>query len=286
VDDAAHAGAGVTVLLATLWMTLVAAGAFIARPMPSRLADLRTAARAATATTTTTTTTNRPPRSGLTERLGAAAIRLALRASARPAMPVAPELARRVGGVILATLTPLPVFPIVALPAGAIAWVLPAVATRRRRARAHAAIAHDMPEVVDLLVLGVGAGLSVRQALEAVARRSRGPLAVHLRTVTADVARGRRLADALDDLPARAGDCVRPLVAALTSAERYGAPLGAALDRMADEVRAVRRRRAEEAARRVPVKLLFPLVACILPAFALLTVAPLIAGALKTLRLP
>ena len=69
------------------------------------------------------------------------------------------------------------------------------------------------------------------------------------------------------------------------ASERYGAPLGAGLERLADEVRRDRRRRAEEAARRIPVKLLFPLVGCVLPAFALLTVAPLVAGALGSLRL-
>ena len=67
--------------------------------------------------------------------------------------------------------------------------------------------------------------------------------------------------------------------------ERYGAPLGPALERIAADVRRRRQRRAEEAARKVPVALLFPLVLCILPAFALLTVAPLIAGALRELRL-
>lgn len=272
-----------TAILATLWMAFVATGAFIARPLPSRLAALHASAAGRTKTTTRARRHTRPR---VTERVGTAAIRLAQRASGRPATPVVPEIARRVGGVVIATVAPMPVLPLAAIPAGAIAWVVPAIAARRRHTRALTAIACDMPEVVDLLVLGVGAGLSVRQALEAVARRSRGPLAVQLRAVTADIERGRRLADALDDLPARAGDSVRPLVAALTSAERYGAPLGPALDRMADEVRAIRRRRAEEAARRVPIKLLFPLVACILPAFALLTVAPLIAGALKTLRLP
>src|SRR3712207_6889914 len=54
------------------------------------------------------------------------------------------------------------------------------------------------------------------------------------------------------------------------------------LDRLAFEVRADRRRRAEEAARRVPVKLLFPLVLCTLPAFALLTMAPLLADRKST----
>ncbi len=99
------------------------------------------------------------------------------------------------------------------------------------------------------------------------------------------MALGRRLADALDDLPGRAGESLRALVAALVASERYGAPLGAGLDRLADEVRRERRRRAEEAARKVPVKLLFPLVTCTLPAFGLLTVAPLIASAVRSLRI-
>ena len=77
---------------------------------------------------------------------------------------------------------------------------------------------------------------------------------------------------------------VLPLVAALLASERYGAPLLDGLARLAAELRSDRRRRAEEAARRVPVKLLFPLVFCTLPAFALLTVAPLLAGALGSLR--
>ena len=75
-----------------------------------------------------------------------------------------------------------------------------------------------------------------------------------------DVDRGRRLADALDDVPARAGEVARPLTAALVASERYGAPVVAGLERLAGDVRRDRRRRAEEAARRVPVKLLFPLV--------------------------
>ena len=106
-----------------------------------------------------------------------------------------------------------------------------------------------------------------------------------LRRVVADVRVGRRLADALEDVPARAGEAVRPLVVALVASDRYGAPLSAALERLAGEVRRDRRRRAEEAARRVPVKLLFPLIGCTLPAFALLTVAPLVAGTVRSLRL-
>jgi tight adherence protein C len=197
----------------------------------------------------------------------------------------APGEGRRVATALLVAAVALPVLPPLALPAGAVAWALPALGARRRHRRHLAAVAADLPDVVDLLVLAVGAGLTVRLAVGAVSRRAAGPLGAELARAGQEADLGRRLADALDDIPDRAGEATRPLVAALVSSERYGAPLGASLERLAHEVRADRRRRAEEAARKVPVKLLFPLVSCTLPAFGLLTVAPLIASAVRSLRL-
>ena len=183
--------------------------------------------------------------------------------------------------LVLAAAIALPLVPLVA---GA-AWGVPrhrAAAAERRRLRFLEAA---LPETVDLLVLAVGAGCNVPLALDAAGRRGSGPLAAELRRLSGDVARGRRLVDALDDLPTAAGEPTRALAGVLARCERYGSPVLPALQRLADEVRVQRQRRAEAAARRVPVALLFPLVVCILPAFALLTVAPLIAGALRELRL-
>jgi tight adherence protein C len=213
-----------------------------------------------------------------------------LRRARRPVDPtidpaVDPVVARRLGTAILAGLAFLPVLAPAAVPAGLVAWALPGVKARRAERRRLAALAADLPDVVDLLVLAVGSGLTVHLAVRNVARRAPGPLGGELRRACDEASLGRRLGDALGDLPTRAGDAVRPLVAALLASERYGAPLGAGLERLALEVRADRRRRAEEAARKVPVKLLFPLVTCTLPAFALLTVAPLIASAVRSLRL-
>jgi tight adherence protein C len=157
-------------------------------------------------------------------------------------------------------------------------------ARRNERARAARLVA-ELAEVVDLFVLAVGAGLTVRLATIAVAQRASGLLGDELRRALDETARGRRLCDALDDIPVRTCDAVRPLTAALVASERYGAPVASGLERLAADVRHDARRRAEAAARRVPVKLLFPLVCCSLPAFALLTVAPLIAGTLGSLRL-
>ena len=200
------------------------------------------------------------------------------RTSARPA-PLT------LGAVLVVTTVVLVVAPALLplLVLGALA--LPRMVARRDHLRRLRRLEADLPETVDLLALAVGAGCNVRLAVAAAGRRGTGPMAAELRRVTAEADGGRRLADAIDELPARAGESVRPLAAALAGSERYGAPLAASLDRIADQVRRQRQRRAEEAARKVPVMLLFPLVLCILPAFALLTVAPLIAGALRELRL-
>ena len=259
-------------VLALAWAAVVIGGAVRLRPPPARVRALAPRHRSARAT---------PPSAGTTtpvlERVGAWLLRLAHR-------PASPLVARRVGTAALAAVVVLPVVPIAVPTAALLGWTVPGVRASRAERRRRAAFAADLPDVVDLLVLAVGAGLTVGLALAQVARRGSGPLAGEIGRVVDDVGRGRRLADALDDLPARAGDAVRPLVGALVASERYGAPLVAGLERLADEVRRDRRRRADEAARKVPVKLLFPLVTCTLPAFGLLTVAPLIASAVRSLR--
>ena len=153
------------------------------------------------------------------------------------------------------------------------------------RLRPPGAIDDELPEVVELLAVAVRAGLTVRLAVEAVGARAHGILASEFARAVRQCERGALLADALAEVPARVGERSRPLVAALVDADRYGSPLAPALERLAADARDGRRRAAEERARRVPVLLLFPLVLCILPAFGLLTVAPLLAGALDALTL-
>ena len=177
----------------------------------------------------------------------------------------------------------LPLGP-VAAGAGALAgWIAPRLIDRRGAKARAAALVDDLPEVVDLLVLALGAGLNVPLAVDAVGRRGTGPLAAEMAVAAEATRRGQRLADALDDTAVRCGERVRPLMSLLASGERYGVPLGESLDRLAVDVRGARRRQAEEAARRLPVKMLFPLIVCILPAFALLTLGPLLLTSLGDL---
>jgi tight adherence protein C len=142
-----------------------------------------------------------------------------------------------------------------------------------------------LPDAIDLLVVAVGAGLTPALAIGQLATLAPSPFDAAFAEVERRTGRGQRLADALQALPERLGESARTLAATIGSAERYGSPLGPALELLAHEARRERRRAAEEAARTLPVKLCFPLVCCTLPAFVLLTIAPLVAGAIHALRL-
>ena len=177
------------------------------------------------------------------------------------------------------------VFPPAGLLILAVRSVRPVLARRRAERARTVQVERNVGEVVTLVGLAVGAGHNLTGALRAVSAHSDGPVAMALQLTLRRVDRGERLADALEALPMSLGESVRPVVSALVSCDRYGAPLGATLDRLTIDLRVSNRQRAEAAARRLPIRLLFPLVSCILPAFALLTVAPLIAGSLRGLRL-
>lgn len=138
-------------------------------------------------------------------------------------------------------------------------------------------------DVVDLFALACGAGLTVAAAFRLVTTHTNGPLGRAFADALAEIDDGARLSDVLADLPARVGEIVRPLSSALTMAARYGTPVVPALERAAVEIRLAQRRALEEQARRLPVQLLFPLVFCCLPAFALLTVAPIVLTVLRGL---
>jgi tight adherence protein C len=149
----------------------------------------------------------------------------------------------------------------------------------RRRARADAdRLARDLPVTVDVISVAVAAGCTPYLAVEAAARWAPPMIAAHLGDALRAHGLGLAFSGALEDV-ATAAPRLRPLTTALLVAERTGAPVAPALERLAAEERSELRRRAEERARQLPVRLLFPLVFLVLPAFGLLTVAPaLLAG--------
>jgi tight adherence protein C len=165
---------------------------------------------------------------------------------------------------------------------GPVGRIVGALVARRSAARRDEVVAVELPVVVDLLAVAVGAGCTPYLAVEVAARWGPAVLAAQLDGVRQACELGAAFKDALDDL-ATTSPALRPLVDGLLASDRYGAPVGEALARLATEQRAAVRRRAEARARTVPVRLLFPLVFLVLPAFGLLTVVPsLLAGFRRT----
>ena len=166
--------------------------------------------------------------------------------------------------------------------------VVAAVAARRRSRRRQRVleVERNLPEVIDLLGLVVGAGRPTVSALSDICPRVAEPFRSELSGVVRRTAAGEPFIDSVRRLRSSLGPSVSSVVHAVTAAEIDGAPLQPALQRAADEAHRRRRVRAEEAARRVPVLMLFPLVFCVLPAFCLLTVVPLLVGVVSDLGFP
>lgn len=247
------------------WGLLVAVAAWLSRPAPARVRALVPA-----------------PTEPARPRIARATGRVLRRAAGRSADHAADE---RLGRSVLAGVAVgLVVSPALGLLVGSARWSWPLVRRRRQQRDEAQQVVDDLPDLIDLLGVAVGAGLTVPLALAAVGPRLSGPLAGGVHQVVGRTQLGLPRAEALELLCVEVGEVARPLVAALQGAERYGTPLVPVLERLAAEARLRRRRHAEAAARRVPVRLLFPLVLCTLPAFALLTVVPLLAGSLSSLR--
>ena len=162
-------------------------------------------------------------------------------------------------------------------------WTHRRVRTRRAQQLEVQCVRAALPDLVDLLVLASSAGLSLPVAHPIVARHTAPPVGPRLVAADEAAARGRPRADALIEALAPLGERARALADVLVDHLRYGVPLVPALERAGLELRLERRRAAELDARRVPVRLLGPLVSCVLPAFALLTVVPLLAASLDAL---
>ena len=142
-----------------------------------------------------------------------------------------------------------------------------------------AELARELPVALDLLGVAVGAGCTPYLAVEVAARWSPAPVAAAFDQVMRSCTLGLDFESALDAM-ARATPRLRPVSDALLATDRLGVPVGPVLARLAEEDRTALRRAAETHARRIPVRLLFPLVFLVLPAFVLLTVVPGLAAGL------
>jgi tight adherence protein C len=139
-------------------------------------------------------------------------------------------------------------------------------------------ISSQLSDVLDLLVVCVESGLGLSEAIKIVGSecmRQKQEIGAELSMVSAELAAGSTLGQALKNFADRtAVEDIKPLAATLVQSEKLGAQIGPALRSISDTMRATRRLRAEEAAAKTTVKILFPLVLFILPAMMSVIVGP------------
>jgi tight adherence protein C len=154
--------------------------------------------------------------------------------------------------------------------------LLPFVWLRRRVRSRKLIVWKSLADAFDLVTVSVEAGLGLDAALRHVSEKLRGPLADEIRQMLREVGMGRPRREALEDMAERID--VRELetfVNAVIQAEQLGTSLGRVLRAQSATLRVRRRQRAEEIARKAPVKMVFPLVFCLMPAFFIVVLGPI-----------
>ena len=148
-------------------------------------------------------------------------------------------------------------------------WLDRAVRGRQHR------ILRALPSALDMLSLSASAGMTLDGALSQVAQRWRGPLSEDFRRLLVELNMGRDRRGALRAVGERTGvpEVVR-FANAIVQADALGTPISRVLQEQAIEMRTRRRQRAEEAARKAPVKMLFPMVGLIFPALFVVILGP------------
>jgi tight adherence protein C len=148
----------------------------------------------------------------------------------------------------------------------------------RRARKRQGAIAKQLSDVLDLLVVCVEAGLGLYEAIKVVgteAERQKQEIGTELSLVSSEISAGASLGQSMRSLADRtAVEDIKPLAATLIQSEQLGAQIGPALHASSDALRTRRRLRAEEAAQKASVKVLFPLVLFVLPAMIMVIVGP------------
>jgi tight adherence protein C len=237
----------------------------------------------------------------LQERSGASgAIRLRLIQAGYPTPSAVPiYLATRVllpaamGGGALIVLPLLGLSPVLAMLGvvyfGGMGYVLPALHIGMRARKRQKEMQRALPDALDMLVVSVEAGLGLNQALVRVAEESdrlSPVLSEQMSLVNYEIRAGTAREEALRNWAERTGLAdIASLAGMLIQTDRFGTSVAQALRIHADTMRTKRRQRAEEAAAKTTIKLIFPLVFCIFPAMFVVILGPAliqIMGALKS----
>lgn len=154
-------------------------------------------------------------------------------------------------------------------------WFVPIGYVQRSARYRLAEVDRQLPDLIDLVVVTVEAGMTLSASLQLASTKFEGPLGQELRLTLQEQRMGRSLHDALLGLLGRCDTPnVRSFVRSVTQGESLGVSIGSIMRSLAQEMRKRRRSAAEKQAQKAPVKILFPLVFLILPAFVMSILAP------------
>jgi tight adherence protein C len=178
-------------------------------------------------------------------------------------------------GLFVATASPGPLTVLVAVAVTGVAYVVPELLLYSRGQERQQAIALELADTLDQMTIAVEAGLGFEAAMARAGRNGRGPLAEELVRTLQDIGVGQPRREAYLALADRAAvPDLRRFIRAVVQADAYGVSVADVLRTQAAEMRLKRRQRAEEKAMQIPVKVIFPLILCILPTLFIVLLGP------------
>ena len=157
----------------------------------------------------------------------------------------------------------------------ALGWWLPNVYVDRTRRLRFETMDRQMPDMIDLLIVTIEAGLGILASMRVASETLKDPLGQELRLTLQEQRMGLSVGEAITSLGRRA-DCdnMRIFVRALTQGEKLGVSIGKTMRDLAEEMRKRRKAAAEERAQKMPLKMLFPLLFFIFPAIFIVLLVP------------
>lgn len=159
--------------------------------------------------------------------------------------------------------------------AGLFGFFLPDLLLRNKAQHRTDEMQKALPDSIDLLTISVESGLAFDAALSQVARNTDGPLAEEFTRVLKEIQIGSSRSEALRALSERTGvDDLRAFLNSMIQAEKLGIPIADVLRVQSAEMRLKRSQRIEEQAMKLPVKIVFPLIVCIMPSMFIVILGP------------